>query len=72
MCTAAAAGITGTTVAQASAGRATGESGDLRIGTPSGVVKAAAEVRGSGVDWQVPRTSTFRTARRLMTGWVHG
>jgi 2-methylaconitate cis-trans-isomerase PrpF len=44
----------------------------LRIGTPSGVVKAAAEVRGSGVDWQVPRTSTFRTARRLMTGWVHG
>ena len=71
MCTAAAAAISGSTVhgARQAAGDAAGE---LRIGTPSGVVKAAAEVTHIDGKWQVPRTSTFRTARRLMAGWVHG
>ncbi|MEC9177130.1 MAG: PrpF domain-containing protein [Pseudomonadota bacterium] len=71
MCTAAAAAISGSTVhgARQAAGDAAGE---LRIGTPSGVVKAAAEVTHIDGQWQVPRTSTFRTARRLMAGWVHG
>lgn len=72
MCTAAAAGIVGTSVHQATSARSRAGADALRIGTLSGVVKAAADVQGSGVHWTVPRTSTFRTARRLMSGWVHG
>ncbi|MGB1006880.1 MAG: PrpF domain-containing protein, partial [Thalassobaculaceae bacterium] len=71
----AAAAISGSTVhgARQAVGDAAGDAaGELRIGTPSGVVKAAAEVTHAGGQWQVPRTSTFRTARRLMAGWVHG
>ncbi|MEM7189284.1 MAG: PrpF domain-containing protein [Pseudomonadota bacterium] len=66
MCTAVAARIPGTTVADAA--RAVGDSQPLRIGTPSGVVPAMSEVTPE------PRAisaSVYRTARTLMEGTVY-
>lgn len=67
LCLAAAARITGTTVAEAA--RAGADT--VRVGTPSGVVPVDAEVdRADG--WRVRSASVQRTARRLMDGkvWV--
>jgi 2-methylaconitate cis-trans-isomerase PrpF len=43
----------------------------VRIGTPSGVLAAGAEVRrGDRGLWQADSAVVFRTARRLMQGQV--
>lgn len=69
MCLAVAARIAGTVVAEAaSATRA--EGGGLRLGHPSGVLPIAATVAArDGRPW-AERVTVYRTARRLMEGFV--
>lgn len=72
LCTAVAARITGTVVAQAlspSAG-----DGALRLGMPSGVLTVDADVRQEDGEWVAHAGSFFRTARLLFDGnvWVPG
>ena len=43
---------------------------DVRIGNPSGVIAAGADVSRSGSDWKVARCRVIRTQRRLMEGSV--
>ncbi len=44
--------------------------GDLRIGTPSGVLPVGAEVAHADGQWKAVSTRSYRTARRLMQGSV--
>lgn len=68
MCTAVAARIPGTVIAESATG-----SGTLRIGTPSGVLPVSAEVAQGPHGPEAISASTFRTQRRLMEGAVlHG
>ncbi|GAA2100894.1 PrpF domain-containing protein [Brevibacterium salitolerans] len=69
LCTAAAAQIPGSTVAEAARPSAAG--GALRIATPSGVVTAGADVR-TAPDGRLTAESAslYRTARTLMRGQV--
>lgn len=72
LCTAVAARIAGTVVAEAlspSAG-----SGKLRLGMPSGVLTVAADVAQENGAWVARAGSFYRTARRLFDGrvWVPG
>jgi 2-methylaconitate isomerase len=72
LCTAVAAGIEGTVVAEAA--RRTAE-GLLRLGMPSGVLTVAADVARDGAGAWVARSGAFyRTARRLFDGrvWAPG
>ena len=70
LCTAIAARIAGTVVAEA-LGAAAG-AGALRIGMPSGVLTVAADVgRGDDGGWVARSGSFYRTARRLFDGRVH-
>jgi 2-methylaconitate cis-trans-isomerase PrpF len=69
MCLAVAARIPGT-VAQEAASLA-GASGDVRIGHPSGVLSVAAAVEpGAGGPPVAQTVTVYRTARRLMEGFV--
>ncbi len=66
MCLAVAAQIDGTVVSECAGGRV----GDLRLGHPSGVLPIAATVgRKDGAAW-AERVTVYRTARRLMEGYV--
>ena len=66
MCLAVAAQIDGTVVSECAGGRV----GDLRLGHPSGVLPIAAAVgRRDGAAW-AERVTVYRTARRLMEGYV--
>jgi 2-methylaconitate cis-trans-isomerase PrpF len=66
MCLAVAARIDGTVVSEC----ANGDGGDLRLGHPSGVLPIAATVgRKDGAPW-AERVTVYRTARRLMEGYV--
>jgi 2-methylaconitate cis-trans-isomerase PrpF len=66
MCLAVAAQIDGTVVSESAGGRV----GDLRLGHPSGVLPIAAAVgRRDGAAW-AERVTVYRTARRLMEGYV--
>jgi 2-methylaconitate cis-trans-isomerase PrpF len=66
MCLAVAAQIDGTVVSECAGGRV----GDLRLGHPSGVLPIAATVgRRDGAAW-AERVTVYRTARRLMEGYV--
>lgn len=74
MATAVAAQVPGTVVFEAVR---LGEPGPVRIGHPAGVmpVDAKVEADGPGVrthggDWSVPSVTTYRTARRIMEGYV--
>ncbi|MBM3949475.1 MAG: hypothetical protein FJ312_09645 [SAR202 cluster bacterium] len=67
MCAAVAASIEGTIVQEA-AGHPSG--GRLRIGHPAGVIEASAKVERRGGEWLVPSITTYRTARRIMEGYV--
>lgn len=70
LCTAVAAGIAGTVVAEAAR---PGGAGGLRLGMPSGVLTVAADVgRGADGAWVARSGGFFRTARRLFDGrvWV--
>ncbi|HEX6842216.1 MAG TPA: PrpF domain-containing protein [Stellaceae bacterium] len=70
LCTAVAARIAGTVVAEALSAGA-GE-GALRIGMPSGVLTVAADVaRDTAGGWVARSGSFYRTARRLFDGRVH-
>lgn len=66
MCTAAACHVEGT-LAQALCGGARGE---IRLGNPSGILPASAQVTRQGDGWHVAKTTAYRTARSLMRGEV--
>ena len=67
LCTAVAARIDGTVVAE----MARAGAGDLRIGMPSGVLTVAADVvREASGEWEARSGAFYRTARRLFDGRV--
>jgi 2-methylaconitate cis-trans-isomerase PrpF len=70
LCTAVAARITGTVVAEALSPAAGSKS--LRLGMPSGVLTVDADVASEGGAWIARAGSFYRTARRLFDGrvWV--
>lgn len=72
LCTAVAARITGTVVAQALSAQA--DAGALRLGMPSGILTVDADVRQEGGQWVAHAGSFFRTARLLFDGrvWIPG
>src|SRR5262249_5434022 len=72
LCTAVAARIDGTVVAEALSSSA--GSGALRFGMPSGVLTVGAEVVRENGAWVARTGSFYRTARRLFDGrvWVPG
>ena len=63
-----AAALPGSVVARASRN---GASSQVRIGHTSGTLTVGAEVKRSGDRWEVTRALMSRSARRLMSGWVH-
>jgi 2-methylaconitate cis-trans-isomerase PrpF len=67
ICTAVAAALPGTVVADVSA---PSSDGGVLIGHPSGVLAMTAEAHHDGSRWRVPMVSGYRTARRLMAGAV--
>lgn len=67
LCLAAASRIEGTIAHRLSRG---GDGGDLRIGTPSGILPVGAEVTMEDGAWRAASTRSYRTARRLMQGSV--
>ena len=68
LCLGVAARMEGTLVHEAS-GASGG--GDIRIGHPSGIARVAAEVSGGGAGPHAERAVVYRTARRLMDGFVY-
>ena len=68
ICTAVAAELPGTLVAEAAGTKRSGS--EIRIGHPAGVLPMVAEVDRGGDGWSVPLVSGYRTARRLMAGSV--
>src|ERR1700742_1482970 len=70
LCTAVAARITGTLVAEALSPAAGSQS--LRLGMPSGVLTVDADVASDNGEWFARAGSFYRTARRLFDGrvWV--
>lgn len=70
MCTAVAAEIAGSTVAEARASRAPQSDGTFQIGHASGLRPAAADVTQQNGAWVARSVTVFATARRLMEGRV--
>ena len=68
LCLAIATRIEGSLAAEA-AGSA--PEGDIRIAHPSGLALVAAEVAGKGAQAHAERATIYRTARRLMDGFVY-
>ncbi len=68
LCLGVAARIDGTLVQEASRASV---GNDIRIGHPSGIALVAAEVSGSGARSHAERAVVYRTARRLMDGFVY-
>ncbi|MDT0378173.1 PrpF domain-containing protein [Streptomyces sp. DSM 42041] len=66
ICTAVAAAVPGTLVADATAD----DDGECRIGHPAGVLPLRADVRREGDTWQAAAVTAYRSARRLMEGRV--
>ena len=66
MCLAVAARIDGTVVSECDASR----QGDVRLGHPSGVLPIAASVGTREGRPYAERVTVYRTARRLMEGFV--
>ena len=67
MCLAVAARIEGTLVHECSTAA---PGADVRLGHPSGVLPLDAAVARQGGDYVAERVTVYRTARRLMEGWV--
>jgi len=67
MCLAVAARIPGTVVHEAATAP---EASDLRLGHPSGIMRVAATVAPRGGEPWAERVTVYRTARRLMEGFV--
>lgn len=68
LCTAVAANIAGTVVAEA---LRAGTGGQVRIGMPSGILTVGAEVSQEGGQWTAHSGAFYRTARRLFDGRVY-
>jgi hypothetical protein len=68
LCTAVAANIAGTVVAEA---LRDGAGGQVRIGMPSGILTVGAEVSREGGQWVAHSGAFYRTARRLFDGRVY-
>lgn len=68
MCLGVACRIEGTLPNRLAGGSLAGD--EVRIGTPSGVLSAGAEVRPTDAGWHAESAVVFRTARRLMQGAV--
>lgn len=69
MCLAVASRIEGTVVSQIA--RPSRSPGDpVRIAQPSGLTVVGAAVRRNGEKWFAESATVYRTARRLMEGWV--
>ena len=68
LCTAVAANIAGTVVAEA---LAPGAGAQVRIGMPSGILTVGAEVSQEGGQWVAHSGAFYRTARRLFDGRVY-
>ena len=66
MCVGVAARIEGTLVHECASGRA----GDVRLGQPSGVLPLDARVQRKGGEPWAEKVTVYRTARRLMEGFV--
>jgi 2-methylaconitate cis-trans-isomerase PrpF len=66
MCVGVAARLDGTVVHELSSGRA----GDIRLGPPSGVLPIDASVTTKGGAPWAEKVTVYRTARRLMEGFV--
>ena len=69
-----AAAIEGTVVARVARPRGAGDSGRIRLMSPSGVITAAAAVRRTGDGrggWHADHASVRRTQRRLFDGFVY-
>ena len=62
--------IEGTIVNEILSGRAK-ETGVVRIGHPSGIIQVDVEVRQINGDLQLTKATVFRTARRIMSGYVY-
>ncbi len=69
MCLAVAAKLPGSVVNRVAC-RAEAEDSAVRIGQPSGVTVVNAAVRKRGDKWFAAQATVYRTARRLMEGWV--
>jgi 2-methylaconitate cis-trans-isomerase PrpF len=67
MCLAVAARIEGSLVQECSTA---GAGQDVRLGHPSGVLPLDAAVTRPGGDYHAERVTVYRTARRLMEGWI--
>jgi 2-methylaconitate isomerase len=67
MCLAVAARIEGTLVHECSTAA---PGADVRLGHPSGVLPLDAAVGKQGDEYHAERVTVYRTARRLMEGWV--
>ena len=67
MCLAVAARIEGTLVHECSTAK---PGADVRLGHPSGVLPLDAAVIRQGGDYMAERVTVYRTARRLMEGYV--
>ncbi len=67
MCLAVAARIEGTLVHEVST---VAVGADVRLGHPSGVLPLDAAVTAQGGEYTAERVTVYRTARRLMEGWV--
>lgn len=65
---AAAAAVPGTLVNQAAGG---GERNNVSFGHPSGTLRVGAEATQEGGQWQVKKAIMSRSARILMSGYVH-
>ena len=70
MCLAVAARIEGS-IPHALARPAADPRADIRIGQPSGLTVVGAEVARAADGWTARRAVVYRTARRLMDGYVH-
>ncbi len=70
MCLAVAARIAGTVVSRI-ARRAAAPDEAVRIAQPSGLTVVGAAVRREGDRWMAERATVYRTARRLMDGFVY-
>ena len=72
ICTAVAAAIPGTLVAQASTASVLPTGGlTIRIGHPSGLMEISAQVVRTPSGWHAVAGSATRTARRLMNGQIY-
>jgi len=67
MCLAVAARIEGTLVHECSTAKL---GADVRLGHPSGVLPLDAAVAKEAGEYRAERVTVYRTARRLMEGWV--